>query len=121
MCSSGLHGKIDNRHTLNANHYLYSSCVLYMCRSATMDRVYLSIPCASSFCERIFSTGEKLPGQCESDTIERRVQLAHNLHIAESGSCALLGPDLNIKLRPINALEEPDDEEGTQSEHLLED
>ncbi len=72
---------------------------------------YLSIPCASSFCERIFSTGGLLSSCCSTDTIERRIQLAHNLHILQNGCCTLLSADLKINLEPLDNVDDKHDED----------
>ncbi len=32
----------------------------------------------------MFSTAVKIPSQCESVTIERRIQLVHNFHVIEA-------------------------------------
>ena len=80
---------------------------------------FLSTPCASSFCELIFSTGAMLPSQCRPGALERRIQLAHNLHIAESGSCALLGPDLKLKLQQLDDVGDADGAVETEASDEL--
>jgi hypothetical protein len=51
---------------------------------------FVAAPCASSFIERIFSTGGHLSSQCSPETVDARIRLSHNSHLLKDEADGLL-------------------------------
>lgn len=70
---------------------------------------FISSPCASSFCERIFSGGGHISSMCSAEVLEMRIQLSHNMHILEEDCGVVNSSDMGIRL---SSLGDPEDIEG---------
>ena len=67
---------------------------------------YLVTPCASSFCERIFSGGGLISSMCQGITIERRIQISHNLHLVQSNCGLLSGSSMAMNLQSVGTVDD---------------
>jgi hypothetical protein len=73
---------------------------------------YISVPCASSFCERMFSTAGKIPPQCGTESVEARIQLAHNFHVVEANELEdvrVVREGNKLRLKPLPTENDPSD------------